>query len=107
MSLPARPSAVRHDQTVRPGAAFPLSTPFMGLSAAGNSIVGFNSNDIGNDGSSVAGADGNQFFARVLHDNTASSVAGIVDYHGPTIDWNADAPADSGGAVAGLLILAA
>jgi len=107
MPLPTRPSAVRHEQAVRPDASLPLSMPFLDLPSAGNSIVGFNSNDIGNDGSSVIGVDGSLFFARILHGNTASGVAGIVGYHDPSIDWNAETPADSGGAVADLLIPAA
>jgi tryptophan-rich protein/subtilase family protein/Big-like domain-containing protein len=36
-----------------------------------------------------------------------AGVADIIGYRGPTIDWNAEAPADSGGAVADVLVPAA
>jgi hypothetical protein len=65
---------VRHDQTVRPESAFLLSTLFVGLSASGDSIVGFDSKSIGDDGGSVAGTNGDQHFAGVLPGNPNAGV---------------------------------
>jgi hypothetical protein len=66
---------MRDDQTLRPGASFLLSTLFVGLSAAYDSIVGFDSKPIDTGGAAVTGTNDGHVFVGVAHGNAASGIS--------------------------------
>ena len=94
MPLPVRPIAERRDQTVRPGASFLLSTLFVGLSAAGDSIVGFDSKDIATHSGAVTETNGNQVLAVSWRGDPASAVP-VADPSHHHVDAGADGTSDS------------
>ncbi len=83
MPSPARPTAARDDQTVRPGASFLLSILFVGLSAATDSFVGFDSKPIDTGGTPVAGPNDHHVLVGVSHGDAGPGVSSpeLGHYH--------------------------
>src|SRR5690242_5727484 len=74
MALPPRPTASVNNETVAPGTSLPLSQLFNFSAASGDSIVGFDVEELSNNGGFLTDNNGTRLSSGVLFGNTTFGI---------------------------------